>query len=201
MNQIIRKIAIMRNRELIDNAVNDIKAECVESFEQQRIKSEPPRPDSSESNKQSSSVKYSLDVPVDEDDYEGVSYSVNIDTSYSKFEKLFAERTSFSQTVLELINKKDIPTTKFYKKAHIDRKLFSKLKTDYCYKPSRITAIKLCFALDLSFGEAEELLGKAGVKLMKWDPFDLAIAYCFKKGITDIDIINEILTQLELSTI
>ena len=201
MNLIIHKKVIIRNRELIDNAVKDIKAEYIEGFEQQRIKIKPLNPDNSEPNKQSSSVKYSLDVHVDEDDNEGVSYSVNIDTSYSKFEKLFAERTSFSQTVLELIDKKEIPTTKFYKKAHIDRKLFSKLKTDYCYKPSRITAIKLCFALDLSFAEAEELLGKAGVKLMKWDPFDLAIAYCFKKGITDIDIVNEILTQLELSTI
>ncbi len=130
----------------------------------------------------------------------GVKYSINIDT-YDEWERKYAEYKSFSQAVLDLIEKKGFSSTDFYKKAHIDRKLFSKMKTNYCYRPNKTTAIKLCFALDLPFDDAEELLGEAGVKLMKWDPFDLAIAYCFKNGITDIDIVNEILIQLDLNTI
>lgn len=130
----------------------------------------------------------------------GVRYSLDV-VVYNEWERKYAEYQSFSQAVLDLIEKKGLSSTVFYGKAHIDRKLFSKMKTDYCYRPNKITAIKLCFGLDLPFEDAEALLKKAGFALMRWDPFDLAITYCFEKGITDIDVVNEILLQLDLQTI
>jgi len=133
---------------------------------------------------QKSTIKYSLDIK-----------------DYSEWEKKYAEYISFSQAVLSLINQKGYSSKEFYKKAHIDRKLFSKLKTDYCYHPNKITAIKICFALELSYDETEFLLKKAGFALMNWDFFDLVISYCFKKEITDIDIVNEILIQLDEKSI
>ncbi len=130
----------------------------------------------------------------------GVKHSLDVD-SYNEWEKKYAEYKSFSQVFLDIVAEKDLSSIEVYTKAHIDRRLYSKMKTDYCYRPNKNTAIKLCFALDLSFEEAEVLLKKAGFALMKWDPFDLAIAYCFQHGITDIDIVNEILTELDLDTI
>ena len=167
------KRKIMENEKLIANAVNMIR-EMQSVFLEEQHKTE------------SSDVKYSRKVSI---------------SDYEEWERENAEYKSFSQSVLDGMNEKGLTAIQFYKKAHIDRKLFSKLKTDYCYKPNKTTAIKLCFALDLSITPAEELLKKAGYALSKSDPFDLVIRYCFACEITDIDIVNEILIRLDEKTL
>lgn len=173
------KSKIMENEKIITEAVNVIHEWQNVLLEKQKRGTE-------------SEVNYSRKSDI--------RYSIDVD-DYTDWERENAEYKSFSQSVLEGMNEKGLTPIQFYKKAHIDRKLFSKLKTDYCYKPNKTTAIKLCFALDLSLDDAEELLKKAGYALSKSDPFDLAIRYCFVSGITDIDIVNEILTRLEEKTI
>ena len=70
-----------------------------------------------------------------------------------------------------------------FKRAGIDRKLFSKLKTDSNYQPSKDTAIRYCLAFRLDEEETDEWMKSAGYWLSDTSEFDLAIRYCIDKGI------------------
>lgn len=149
-----------------------------------------------EAQREQDDVKYSLEVDPN------VKYSRDVVfDDYYFWEKKTAIYKSFSQEVIDYMSKKSLSSTEFYKKAQIDRKLFSKLKTDYCYQPTKATAIKICMGLDLNFDEAEELLELAGYSLSKNLSFDLAIRYCFENGYTNVDDVNEILYRLGEKTL
>ncbi len=100
---------------------------------------------------------------------------------------------SFSEAVLRLIDQKGLTDAACYKKANLDRKLFSKLRSDTHYHPSKPTAIALALALELSLKETEDLLRKAGFALSHSNKFDLIIEYYLQHGYQSIHEINETL--------
>lgn len=116
---------------------------------------------------------------------------------YMQWEPQQRSRYTFSSQVLTTLSHKQIDPRTFYRQAGIDRKLFSKLKTDFCYRPNRETALRCCLALHLTVGEAITLLKSAGYALSDSSSFDLAIRYCLANGIYDLSAVNMLLEALD----
>lgn len=116
------------------------------------------------------------------------------DRERSELDKVLAKKEeSFSEMLLRLIDEKGLKDSDVYKRANIDRRLFSKIRADEDYVPSRKTAISFCLALQLELEEAKKLLATAGYTLSASSRFDLIIMYLIENCEYNIHFANIVL--------
>ena len=108
---------------------------------------------------------------------------------------------TFQEHLFWLIDHRGMTDPEVYKKANIDRKHFSKIRSDINYSPSKKTALALAIALELNMDETIDLLGRAGLALSPSIRFDKIIGYCIEHGNYDIYEINNILFSFDQPTL
>lgn len=104
----------------------------------------------------------------------------------------------FSKALLRKIDERGMTDSQCYKKANVDRRLFSKIRSDPDYKPSKPTVFAFVMALEMTLPEAKELLKKAGFALSRSSKLDVVMEYCIRNRIYSVLEINEVLYELDL---
>ena len=120
---------------------------------------------------------------------------VEIDTDAAE-QYLKKNRENYcTEQMFAFIDRSGQKDSEVYKKARIDRRLFSKIRSNKKYIPAKKTVIALCLALELSREDTDKLLSSAGYSLSRAEDFDLVIAFCIEKNIFDFSDINEALVH------
>ena len=113
-------------------------------------------------------------------------------------EDLVAEIDStFAESLFKYIDDKGLTDPEVYKRANLDRKLFSKIRKNKNYKPSKNTALALAVALELNLDETKDFIGKAGYALTRSSKMDIIVEFFILQGNYDILELNEVLFYYE----
>jgi hypothetical protein len=105
----------------------------------------------------------------------------------------------FRDLLFKFIDDNNQVDAEVYKKALLDRRLFSKIRSNQDYHPNKKTVIALLLALKLELEQGLQLLKAAGYSLSESSVFDLVIVYCVTHRIYDLDKVNEILEEMQLT--
>lgn len=115
------------------------------------------------------------------------------------WDTLFSRKDAgFSETLLAMISEKQMTDAECYKKANVDRKLFSKIRNNASYKPTKPTVFAFAMALELSLADTKKLLRRAGFALSHSSKFDIAMEYFIRNRLYDVMEANEALFELDL---
>ena len=108
---------------------------------------------------------------------------------------------TFSEYLLRMIDYKGLKDPDVYKKANIDRRLFSKIRSNKHYQPSKNTALALAFALELNLDETKDMLNKAGYALSNSNKVDIIFKYFIEQNNYNIYELNEVLFKFTETTL
>ena len=114
--------------------------------------------------------------------------------------KLDKPKETFSERLLRLIDESGMTDVEVYKRAGIDRKLFSKIRTDKNYHPKIRVVYAFIFVLGLNIDDARDLLASAGYSISPASKFDLVMEFCIMEGY-DIDTVNGILYEMGMDVL
>ena len=97
---------------------------------------------------------------------------------------------TWQESLLRLITERGYSDTEVYKRANVDRKLFSKIRSNKDYQPKKNTAVAFALALRLNLDETKDFLMRAGYAFSPSSKFDLIIEYSIDHGVYDLMLIN-----------
>ncbi|MBQ2954002.1 MAG: macro domain-containing protein [Clostridia bacterium] len=103
----------------------------------------------------------------------------------------------FSRSLLRLIDERGMTDPECYRRANLDRKLFSKIRSNPAYTPKKPTAVALCIALELDLHQTKELLSRAGYGMSHASMFDVIVEYFIVHGMYDVHAINQALWHFD----
>ena len=101
----------------------------------------------------------------------------------------------FSETLLRLIDRTGRKDSEVYRRANVDRKLFSKIRNNPGYKPSKATALSFAIALELDLDETQDFIGRAGYTLTHSSKFDVIVEYFIIHENYNIHELNAVLFE------
>ena len=123
----------------------------------------------------------------DMDEFEENSYFDFEEQHESKLEERMTHISdTFSQYLMYLIQDKKMENAEVYKRAIVDKKIFSKIKNNVNYHPQKITALCLCVGAKLNLDESKDLLARAGYALSPCDKTDIIFSYFIENEIYDM---------------
>ncbi len=119
------------------------------------------------------------------------SKKLNIDDYLNNHSK----ENNFQELLFKYIDERHLKDSDVYNKVHLDRRLFSKIRSDSNYHPSKETIILLGLSLELTENELTNLLESASYSLPKNNYYDLIIRFCFINNIYKLSEVNELLYE------
>ena len=130
---------------------------------------------------------------ADEESYQPSESPVCMQSA-RRLEDLVAQTTeTFQQALFRMIDERGLKDSEVYKRANMDKKLFSKIRSNADYQPKKITAISLALALRLNLDETRDFIGRAGFALTHTSKFDIIIEYFIENKNYDLFEINQVL--------
>ena len=132
-------------------------------------------------------------MPVEDRAFMGAAVAASVPAQRSLDDVVKNLSETWSESLFRLIREKGYDEVDVYKRANVDRKLFSKIRSNKDYQPKKTTAMAFAVALRLNLDETKDFLGRAGYALSPSSLFDTIVRYCIENGEYDFMDINEVL--------